>query len=98
MTFRNNSIGFNDSPDEKRSEIRIACAICKMSRDVSTIALRKKGMKANKVIIISHFFILMIALRQKRLIYYPQVSNDNIVHPVSTVNEKIDVRFTAHLY
>jgi hypothetical protein len=87
VSFRNDAMGFNDCPDAKRSEIRIACAICKMSRDVSTIVLRKKGMKANKVIIISHSFILMIALMQKRLIYQPQISNDNIVHPVSTVNE-----------
>ena len=55
MNFRNNSIGFIDCADEKRSEIRIACAICNMNRDVSTVALIKKGMKANKAMVTSYF-------------------------------------------
>ena len=58
MSFRNNSTGFNDSPDEKSSEIRIACTMFNMNRDISTIAPTMNGMKANKVIITSHFIFL----------------------------------------
>ena len=66
VIFRNSAMGFNDCPDEERSEIRIACAVCNMNRDVSTIALIKKGMKANKVIITSYFSCLFHTCPPKR--------------------------------
>ena len=66
VIFRNSAMGFNDCPDEERSEIRITCAVCSMNRDVSTIALIKKGMKANKVIITSYFSCLFQHLSPKK--------------------------------
>ncbi len=86
VIFRNSTMGFNDCPDEKRSDIRIAGTVCNMNRDVSTIALIKKGIKANKVIITSRFVLFFtVAPPQKGQKGCPQISNDNIVHPVSTV-------------
>ena len=86
VIFRNSAMGFNDCPDEKRSDIRIAGTVCNMNRDVSTIALIKKGIKANKVIITSRFVLFFtVAPPQKGQKGCPQISNDNIVHPVSTV-------------
>ena len=87
VTFRNNAIGFNDCLDKKKSDIRIACTIFNMNRDVSTIAPMMNGMKENKVIVISHFvlFVLATAPTQKGQSDCPQINNDNIVHSVSTV-------------
>ena len=94
MNFRNNSTGLNDSPDEKRSEIRIACTICNMNRDISKIAPMMNGMKANKFIMTSHYVLFFaLASTQKRQRAYPQINNDNIVPPVSTVIRKqIEIR------
>ena len=87
VIFRNNAMGFNDCPDKKKSDIRIACAICNMNRDVSTIAPTMNGMKANKVIVTSDFvlFVSASAPAQNGQKGRPQIDNDNIVHPVSTV-------------
>ena len=88
VIFRNSAMGFNDCPDEERSEIRITCAVCSMNRDVSTIALIKKGMKANKVIITSYFSCLFQHLSPKRDRKVILRSIDTIVHLVSTVSKK----------
>ena len=87
VILRITATGFNSCPDEKRSETRIACAICKMSRDVSTIVPRIKGI-GNKVIIASHYILFFaVAPTQKGQKADPQTNNDNIVHLVSIVSQ-----------
>ena len=65
VIFRKTDAGFNGCPDEKGSEIRIACAICKMSRDVSTIVpmIKKIG---NKVIIALTSYLVFSQLSQHK--------------------------------
>lgn len=62
-TLRTDAMGFNNCPDEKRSERRIACAICNMNRDVSTIVPTIKEI-GNKVIITSHFVLFFSTTTQ----------------------------------
>ena len=56
VIFRNTAAGFNGCADEKSSEIRIACAICKMNRAARTIipTIKEIGYKA---MIASHFIL-----------------------------------------
>ena len=65
VSFRNDAMGFNDCPDERRSEIRIACALCNMNRDVSRIVSTIKGI-GNKVIIASHYVLFFALVPHKR--------------------------------
>lgn len=73
-SFRPDVMGFNNCANEKRSERRIASAICNRNRDVSTIVPTIKEIE-NKVIIASRFvlFFSTTTQTQKRLIGYLQI-------------------------
>jgi len=93
VIFRNTAAGFNGCADEKSSEIRIACAMCKMNRDAPTTipTIKEIGYKA---MIASHFILFFRQLfrHKKVMIGCPQVDNDNIVPPVSIVISKIEAQ------